>query len=58
MYQIIYLAILVLGTILSATKHGQMRKKPVNIYLIIIAKVIALFLLYKGGFFNNILSQY
>lgn len=51
-YAIIYLCLIMFSLGISLAHHGKPKTGNDNVWHIIIANIITLFLLYKGGFFE------
>jgi len=55
-YQLIYLGIIAIGLGMTFAKHGEPKTGKENGWVSLISCAIVLFILYKGGFFNVLLS--
>lgn len=56
MYQIIYLLLITSSLGMTFAKHGEPKTGKENGWTSLIAAGIIIFILYKGGFFNTLLS--
>lgn len=55
-YQLIYLLMITLSLGMTFAKHGEPKTGKENGWITLITAGVVLFILYKGGFFNPLLS--
>ncbi len=51
-YQLIYLALTLVGFGFVISKHGQPKKEKHNIWVSLFSSGVVMFVLFKGGFFD------
>ena len=56
MYQLIYLALSLIGLGITIAQHGTPKKENHNAWVSLIAFLVSIFLLIKGGFFDNLIN--
>lgn len=55
-YQITYLLLIAISLGMTFAKHGEPKTGKENGWITLITSGVVLFILYKGGFFNSMLS--
>lgn len=56
--QLIYIALILIGLGIAFAEHGQPKKGKHNAWITVIATIIVLILLFKGGFFDVLINAF